>query len=198
MRKIALFAAVIGVGLGITSWTSPARANLVTNGGFETGDLTGWSGNSCVCSVTTGADFVHTGAFGVGFGAIGFNAPLSQILTGLVAGTTYQIDFLLNILAGPPNAVTVSFGGSQVFNGIDLPEAGWTHVVVQAVADSSADNLAFGLRQDQYYSALDDITVNQAVATVPEPSTWAMMLLGFVGVGFMAYRRKSKPALMAA
>jgi PEP-CTERM motif len=35
-------------------------------------------------------------------------------------------------------------------------------------------------------------------AAVPEPSTWAMMILGFVGVGFMAYRRKSKPALMAA
>ena len=33
---------------------------------------------------------------------------------------------------------------------------------------------------------------------VPEPSTWAMMLLGFTGIGFMAYRRKSKPALMAA
>jgi hypothetical protein len=31
---------------------------------------------------------------------------------------------------------------------------------------------------------------------VPEPSTWAMMILGFAGVGFMAYRRKSKPALM--
>jgi len=25
---------------------------------------------------------------------------------------------------------------------------------------------------------------------VPEPSTWAMMILGFCGVGFMAYRRK--------
>jgi hypothetical protein len=36
------------------------------------------------------------------------------------------------------------------------------------------------------------------VAAVPEPSTWAMMILGFAGVGFMAYRRKSKPALMAA
>lgn len=36
------------------------------------------------------------------------------------------------------------------------------------------------------------------VASVPEPSTWAMMILGFAGVGFMAYRRKSKPALMAA
>jgi PEP-CTERM motif len=36
------------------------------------------------------------------------------------------------------------------------------------------------------------------VSAVPEPSTWAMMILGFAGVGFMAYRRKSKPALMAA
>ena len=36
------------------------------------------------------------------------------------------------------------------------------------------------------------------VAAVPEPSTWAMMILGFAGVGFMAYRRKSKPALIAA
>ena len=37
-----------------------------------------------------------------------------------------------------------------------------------------------------------------SVGSVPEPSTWAMMLLGFAGVGFMAYRRKSKPVLMAA
>jgi hypothetical protein len=37
-----------------------------------------------------------------------------------------------------------------------------------------------------------------SVAAVPEPSTWAMMILGFAGVGFMAYRRKSNPALMAA
>lgn len=33
---------------------------------------------------------------------------------------------------------------------------------------------------------------------VPEPSTWATMLIGFAGVGFMVYRRKSKPAVMAA
>lgn len=36
------------------------------------------------------------------------------------------------------------------------------------------------------------------VAAVPEPSTWAMMIFGFAGVGFMAYRRKSKSVLMAA
>jgi hypothetical protein len=27
---------------------------------------------------------------------------------------------------------------------------------------------------------------------VPEPSTWAMMMLGFFGVGFLAYRRKNQ------
>ncbi len=28
-------------------------------------------------------------------------------------------------------------------------------------------------------------------AAVPEPGTWAMMILGFAGVGFMAYRRRN-------
>ncbi len=32
-------------------------------------------------------------------------------------------------------------------------------------------------------------------ASVPEPSTWAMMILGFAGIGFMVCRRKPKPAL---
>jgi hypothetical protein len=44
-----------------------------------------------------------------------------------------------------------------------------------------------------------EATITAGIASaVPEPSTWAMMLLGFAGIGFMAYRRKSKPALMAA
>jgi PEP-CTERM motif len=32
---------------------------------------------------------------------------------------------------------------------------------------------------------------DSVIAPVPEPSTWAMMILGFFGLGFMAYRRKS-------
>ncbi len=37
------------------------------------------------------------------------------------------------------------------------------------------------------------------ISAVPEPSTWAMMILGFFGVGFMAYRRKKNgPALRIA
>ena len=38
-----------------------------------------------------------------------------------------------------------------------------------------------------------------AVASaVPEASTWAMMILGFMGVGFVAYRRKAPTALRIA
>jgi hypothetical protein len=33
---------------------------------------------------------------------------------------------------------------------------------------------------------------------VPETSTWAMMILGFCGLGFMAYRRKPKPTFRLA
>jgi hypothetical protein len=57
--------------------------------------------------------------------------------------------------------------------------------------------LFLGLGTD--LQVLNITSVNEPVTSaVPEPSTWAMMLLGFAGVGFIAYRRKSKPALMAA
>ena len=34
--------------------------------------------------------------------------------------------------------------------------------------------------------------------TVPEPSTWAMMLLGFVGLGWLGYRGKKGRLALAA
>jgi hypothetical protein len=40
----------------------------------------------------------------------------------------------------------------------------------------------------QQISSLDNFIFE--VAAVPEPSTWAMMLLGFAGIGFMAYLRR--------
>jgi hypothetical protein len=41
-----------------------------------------------------------------------------------------------------------------------------------------------------YGIAGDSLTITDISAAVPEPSTWAMMILGFFGIGFMAYRRK--------
>jgi hypothetical protein len=33
---------------------------------------------------------------------------------------------------------------------------------------------------------------------VPEPSTWAMLIVGFAVIGCMAYRRRNKPAMLRA
>jgi hypothetical protein len=61
--------------------------------------------------------------------------------------------------------------------------------------------LTNGTGYDSIIANLATLTVsNHVVAAVPEPSTWAMMLLGFAGVGAMTYRRsrKNTMALVAA
>ena len=47
-------------------------------------------------------------------------------------------------------------------------------------------------------SAFSGDVINAQVAAVPEPSTWAMMIVGFFGVGFMAYRRRNQASALAA
>jgi hypothetical protein len=42
------------------------------------------------------------------------------------------------------------------------------------------------------------IVVGSLTSSVPEPSTWAMMVLGFLGLGLMAYRRKGRMTFRVA
>jgi hypothetical protein len=53
-----------------------------------------------------------------------------------------------------------------------------------------------GILQD--HSLWFDANLVVIPSGVPEPSTWAMMILGFAGVGFMAYRRRNQGAALAA
>jgi PEP-CTERM motif len=47
----------------------------------------------------------------------------------------------------------------------------------------------------EQYVGLDNVDLEQtSVGGVPEPSTWAMIILGFCGLGFVAYRRKQNGA----
>jgi hypothetical protein len=55
---------------------------------------------------------------------------------------------------------------------------------------------SFNSPSAEFASATGDQVIG-TVAAVPEPSTWAMMILGFAGVGFIAYRR-SKPMFRLA
>jgi hypothetical protein len=76
-------------------------------------------------------------------------------------------------------------------------------------SSSSAISFTGSLQDPPYTLSLFDINHNAFIfsgntngtsgvlTAVPEPSTWAMLLLGFAGLGFMAYRRKSRPVFMA-
>jgi hypothetical protein len=66
-----------------------------------------------------------------------------------------------------------------------------------------AHNAAFAFNPfatDTYFITLSvgDLSISETVTAVPEPATWAMMILGFLGVGFMAYRRKGNVSLRLA
>jgi hypothetical protein len=49
-----------------------------------------------------------------------------------------------------------------------------------------------------YFNGTYSISTVSGVSVVPEPSTWAMMILGFAGVGAMAYRRSRKGTILSA
>lgn len=40
--------------------------------------------------------------------------------------------------------------------------------------------------------------ITGVITAVPEPATWAMMTLGFLGLGFLAYRRRAGSSLRIA
>jgi hypothetical protein len=44
---------------------------------------------------------------------------------------------------------------------------------------------------------VDFVLTAEITTSVPEPSTWAMLLIGFAGIGFMGYRRRKHTAVVA-
>ena len=95
--------------------------------------------------------------------------------------TTYGTDSSITVADGTVFHPPINDNGGAEFFGFTDTNA-FTSLTI-----SRSGNDAWGI---------DGLSAN--IDAVPEPSTWAMMLLGFAGIGFMAYRRKSKPALMAA
>jgi hypothetical protein len=93
-------------------------------------------------------------------------------------------------------------GPSSVFSSTQPPpdlalseftEAMLSFQIVSIGRDSSGLSFVTGNGQ-----AVFQITSLEQVAAVPEPSTWAMMMLGFAGVGYMTYRRRSQTAAPTA
>jgi outer membrane lipase/esterase len=118
-------------------------------------------------------------------------------------GTTLAIDMNLALAAALKGDVGVStfdiFGlGTSI--ALDPSAFGFTNVTdaCGAISGANCNTYAYwdGIHPTEAaHAVIADAFVAQVTA-VPEPSTWAMMILGFLGIGFMAYRRNQNgPAL---
>jgi len=166
---------------------SISAANLVTNGDFETGDLTGWalSGNTSFSMVTTGNGGNNT--FAWMDGPVGSVGTLTQNLA-TTAGGLYNLSFDVYNTATTGTSFQASFDG-QVVHLFQNEVQNWTHYTIYNLeAGSASTSLAFSIRNDPSYVGLDNVTV---MAAVPEPETYGMLLAGLGLLGWTARRRKA-------
>jgi hypothetical protein len=137
----------------------PTGPNSIVNGGFETGNFTGWtrSGNQGFTSVTT-TPFARSGTFGAALGPIGSDGFLSQTLE-TIPGKPYIVSFSLRSDGGLPNDFNASWAGTQFFSQTNIPGGEYLTYTFTEVAPGSSTLLQFGFRNDPGFLGLDDVSV---------------------------------------
>ena len=144
-------------------FTLSVGQSIVKNGGFETGDFTGWTlnANSLYNLVTTSSGWVHSGSYGAALGQSGSLGYLSQTLT-----TSPGQSYLLSLwVANPqtpygatPNQFLVQWNGTTIFNRTNLPFSAWTNLQFMVTATSVSTVLRLGFEDTPYYLGLDDVS----------------------------------------
>ncbi len=159
--------------------------SLVQNGGFETGDFTGWTlvgdgvvtsrrhGSTIYDAVESSASYplvVHSGSYGAFLGDNKL-ATLSQSLV-TVPGQNYYLSFWLdNIATGSVEQFAVLWNtnasaSNSVFAWSSPPAFTWTNLQFIVTATGTNTTLRFALENDPSYFGLDDVRVTPMPATV--------------------------------
>ncbi len=147
-----------GNSYNVTFTVGSSQGNLVANGGFETGDFTGWTDDGSG-DVNTDPTAVHSGTYGAEYGPVGSLGYLSQTLS-TTPGTTYLLSFWLDSPDGDtPNEFQVSWDGTTLLDETNLPAIGWTNIQFVVTATGPSTVLEFGFRDDPAYLGLDDVSV---------------------------------------
>ena len=190
-----VFPSLTAILLASLVFISAAHANSVVNGGFETGDFSGWtlSGNTGFTGVdhgTTGfSPGPHNGSFAAFFGPIGSLGFLSQNIA-TIPGASYTLSFFLANDGSVPNEFQVSWNGSGIVDATNLGSFGGYTLehFSSLLATGSATPLQFGFRNDPGYFYLDDVYVG--AGAVPEPTTLLLWGTTMTGLALTRWHRR--------
>ena len=163
---------------------------------YTINNFNGWS-------FTGGALYTNNAAGTDGAVLLNENGQTSaSIVYGLTQGTQYSLsfDYYGDNRPGEAWVLNYSIDGSatQTVNGVDQAAGsnpGTTKTLLFTASGPSATLLFTQASTTEASPIIDNVTIS---TNVPEPSTWAMMILGFMGVGFVAYRRKNQLAFRIA
>ncbi len=196
-RKLVICSAAVVLCLVFAAPAS-AGGNLVSNPGFETGDLTDWTMSGVTGSTyVAGADFgdglvPHSGNYFLVLGAVGADGFLSQTIAD-TPGVLYNFSFYWGSDGLTPNDFTAFYDGKPIFGPITDqssteggPNNGYLFESV-TVMGTGSDTIMFGFRNDPGYNALDDISFT----AVPAPSAIVLAGMGVMVVaGYNRTRRR--------
>jgi PEP-CTERM motif len=132
----------------------------------------------------------------------GFSGATTEQWKVIFGTGTYSLD------CSNPTSCIIDTVGDMTVNTTALMNTpsqgihGWEEVSMDFVASASSETLSFLAWGDNGSTINLPPTVFLAgvnsPSLVPEPSTWAMMVMGFVGLGFMGRRRMMKRAVATA
>jgi hypothetical protein len=116
------------------------------------------------------------------------NTDTNTVLYRFTGTTANNIGDSLTLNSG--NGYADFFLSSVNLTGLGLTAN--SHIQFHAVWE----NAKAGAESFFVYGGNGGVVIDPQIGGVPEPSSWALMLLGFAGVGVMAYRRRSGNAAM--
>jgi PEP-CTERM motif len=195
---------------GAPQWTNETTLGTTNNLRYETGVNSGFSlttrvtGGLASNPVTVGAATIPMGdanLSGIDGNFYGFQT-LTADLSHLKARQAYDVWVFVARENYPTHqGVSITGAGTTTFMQLDSSPR---QLIVNSNVGSSSEDLSY-YALPIVSNAAGDITIDVenmddgygaaisgiAVMAVPEPSTWAMMLVGFAGLGYAA-RRKTK------